>query len=215
MVTHPAPPQTRTCAMHAYGSSSKAAAAPGVVHWVAGDTSGEHGVSLVCLTQWKPCSTSPSLSWVPWASVPHLPQYYATLRLPSVPLRVLRFVARSLIPCVLLAVCGLPAGLMLCSKRPEHARAFAHPVPQSGMCVKEPEGSPTFPSFPCADMPRSQTPGVSCALALTHPELRPSGQGTPSAFPPRDIFRGSITRPTFSRHPAPYGPLQGGTRVRS
>ena len=27
MVTHPAPPQTRTCAMHAYGSSSKAAAA--------------------------------------------------------------------------------------------------------------------------------------------------------------------------------------------
>ena len=34
MVTHPAPPQTRTCAIHAYGSSSRAAAAraqsPGV-----------------------------------------------------------------------------------------------------------------------------------------------------------------------------------------
>ncbi len=44
---------------------------------------------------WKPCSTSPSLSWVPWASVPHLPQYYATLRLPSGPLRVLRL---SLVP---------------------------------------------------------------------------------------------------------------------
>src|SRR6266581_7363200 len=27
MVTHPAPPQTRTCAIHAYGSSSRAAAA--------------------------------------------------------------------------------------------------------------------------------------------------------------------------------------------
>jgi len=27
MVTHPAPPQTRTCAIHAYGSSSKAASA--------------------------------------------------------------------------------------------------------------------------------------------------------------------------------------------
>src|SRR5438445_640086 len=35
MVTHPAPPQTRTCAMHAYGSSSRAATAllqsPGVL----------------------------------------------------------------------------------------------------------------------------------------------------------------------------------------
>src|SRR5712692_4965670 len=35
VVTHPAPPQTRTCAMHAYGSSSRAAAAlmqtPGVL----------------------------------------------------------------------------------------------------------------------------------------------------------------------------------------
>src|SRR5207247_9045747 len=27
MVTHPAPPQTRTCAIHAYGSSGRAAAA--------------------------------------------------------------------------------------------------------------------------------------------------------------------------------------------
>src|SRR2546428_11137514 len=35
MVTHPAPPQTRTCAINAYGSSSRAAAAPGAVHWPA------------------------------------------------------------------------------------------------------------------------------------------------------------------------------------
>jgi len=200
------PPQTRTCAMHASGSSSKAAAAPLAVHWGSVTTIDEHGVSLGCLAHWKPCSTSPSLSWVPGASVPHRPQYYATLRLPSGLLRVLRFVARSLLPCALLAVCGVPLGLVRWAKRPAHARACGHPVPHSGIVVKETDGSPTFPSSPCEDLPRSQTPGVSCALAIAHPGLRPSGQWTPSASPPRYIFRGSITRPTFSRPPAPYGP---------
>jgi len=101
MVTHPAPPQTRTCAINAYGSSSRAAAAPGAVQWGSGDTIGEHKVSLVCLAHWKPCSTSPSLPWVPWALVPHLHRYYATLRLPSCPSRVASLVARFPIPCVL------------------------------------------------------------------------------------------------------------------
>src|SRR5256712_1608328 len=32
-------------------------------------------------------------------------------------------------------------------------------------------------------MPRSQTPVVSCTLALSHPGLLPSGHCTPSAFP--------------------------------
>jgi hypothetical protein len=48
MVTHPAPPQTRTCAMNASGSSSRASATPTAVPWGAGDTLGEHNVSLVC-----------------------------------------------------------------------------------------------------------------------------------------------------------------------
>jgi hypothetical protein len=148
MVTHPAPPQTRTCAIHAYGSSSKAAAAPLAVHWGSVNTINEHGVSLVCLAHWKPCSTSPSLSWVPWASVPHLPQYYATLRLPSGLLRVLRFVARSLIPCALLAVCGVPVGLVRWSKRPEHARAFGHPVPHSGIFRQGDRWPSQVPEFP-------------------------------------------------------------------
>jgi hypothetical protein len=97
------------------------------------------------------------------------------------PSRSPSLVARSPIPCVLLAVCGLPAGLVVWSKRPEHARAFGHPVPQSGHRVKEPGGSPTFPSSPCADMPRSQTPVVSCARAVTRPELLPSSACKPSA----------------------------------
>ena len=34
-------------------------------------------------------------------------------------------------------------------------------------------------------------------------------------YPQLYTLRGSITRPAFSLHPAPYGPLRGGTRVRS
>ena len=48
---------------------------------------------------------------------------------------------------------------------------------------KETGGSPKFPSFPFACMPRSQTPVVSSALALTRPRLLPSGACKPSAFP--------------------------------
>ncbi len=57
-------------------------------------------------------------------------------------------------------VCGVPAGLAVWSKRPDSARAFGHPVPSSGILVKETDGSPKFPSSPCANMPRSQTPVV-------------------------------------------------------
>ena len=78
---------------------------------------------------------------------------------------------------------GVPEGLVVWSKRPDSARAFGHPVPQSGNIVKETGGSPKFPSSPCEDMPRSQTPVVSCALAIAHPGLLPSGACKPSAFP--------------------------------
>jgi len=64
-------------------------------------------------------------------------------------------------------------------------------------------------------MPRSETPVVSCVLALPHPGLLPSGHWKPSAFlsvlpwelsccPRLYPFRGSITRPASSFHPAPY-----------
>ena len=159
--------------------------------------------------------TSPSLPWVAWVSLPHFPRYYATLRLPPCPSRVASLVARVPIPCLFLCVRGVPLGLVVWSKLPNHARAFDHPVPQSGYVVKETGGSPTFPSSPSEDMPRSQTPVVSCALAKAHPGLLPSSHWKPSAFPlvspgglsccPRRYsFRGSITRPAASFHPAPY-----------
>jgi Resolvase, N terminal domain len=110
MVTHPAPPQTRTCAIHACGSSGKAFCYPPTVPWGSGDTMGERRVSLVC----QPTARSarrrlPSRGSL-WISLPHLRRYYTTLRLPPGHLGVLRFVARSPIPCVLLWFVVSPEG---------------------------------------------------------------------------------------------------------
>ena len=142
------------------------------------------------------CPTSPSLPWVAWASLPHFPRYYATLRLPPCPSRVASLVARVPIPCVLPCVCGVPCGLVSQWKPRGHARAFGHPVPYAGPVVKETDGAPTIPSSPCEDMPRSQTPVVSCALALPHAGLLPSRACTPSAFP--------TTLPISGLHHAAY-----------
>ena len=164
------PPQTRTCAMHAYGSSSRASAVPlpqstGVLGLVSAGLS-------PCLPPLE-ALLGASLPWVPWASLPHLPRYYATLRLPPVPLGLLRLsLASRYLACFPRS--WSPRGLVAWAKRPGHARACGHPVPHSGYVVKETDGSPKFPSSPCEDMPRSQTPVVSCALAIAHPGLLPS-----------------------------------------
>ena len=109
---------------------------------------------------------------------------------------------------------GLPSGLVAWSKRPDSARAFGHPVPHSGHVVKETDGSPKFPSSPCEDMPRSQTPVVSCALALPHPGLLPSSHWKPSAYHDYTHFgaqsRGLSPRSTRLRT-APYGEARGVT----
>src|SRR5206468_5649809 len=65
---------------------------------------------------------------------------------------------------------------------PDHARACGHPVPHSGSMVTETGGSPTFPSSPSEDLPRSQTLLVSWTLAKAPPGLLPAGACTPSAF---------------------------------
>src|SRR5713101_437806 len=58
------------------------------VHGPAGVRVGELSVSPLVPARGTLCPTSPSLPWVPWVSVPHLPWYYATLRLPPCPSRV-------------------------------------------------------------------------------------------------------------------------------
>ena len=49
---------------------------------------------------------------------------------------------------------------------------------------KETGGSPEFPGYPCAHMPRSQTPVVSRPLALARTGLLPSDHFISSAFGP-------------------------------
>jgi hypothetical protein len=132
------------------------------------------------------CPTAPSLPWVAWASLPHVPRYYAPLRLP--PPRLGGFACRS--PSRYLACfqgSWFPSRAHDRVETLDHARAFDHPVPLSGYMVKETGGSPTFPSSPSGDMPRSQTPVVSCALAIAHPGLLPSSACKLSAFPSRPL----------------------------
>jgi len=121
-------------------------------------------------------------------------------------------VARSPIPCVLPSVCGLPFGLVSGWKPRAHARACGHPVPHAGLGVKETDGSPTFPSSPWEDMPRSQTPVVSCALAIARPGLLPSSACKPSADHNYTHCgaqsRGLPSRDTRLRT-APYGEARG------
>ena len=65
---------------------------------------------------------------------------------------------------------------------PRQRQGLWSPGPPLRVSHKETGGSPTFPSSPSEDMPCSQTPVVSCALAIPHPGLLPSGACKPSAF---------------------------------
>src|SRR5438093_4444235 len=77
MVTHPDPPQTRTCAINAYGSSSRAAAAPGAVHWPAVVRVGELDVSPL-----SPASGCSARRRLPsrGSLEPHFPTFIGTMR---------------------------------------------------------------------------------------------------------------------------------------
>jgi hypothetical protein len=83
---------------------------------------------------------------------------------------------------------------------------LSQPAPQTGNCCKETGGSPKFLSYPYGDMPRSQTPVVSWALAMSRPGRLPSGQWKPSAFPLptalRDILRSTTIHISGLHHAA-------------
>src|SRR5262247_2657075 len=157
------------------------------------------------------CPTSPSLPRVAWASLPHLRRYYTTLRLPPVLLGVLRL---SLVPRYLACFprSWSPHRARGLVEAPSPRQGFWSPGPPVRGCHKEPDGSPKFPSSPCADMPRSQTPVLSCALAKTRSGLLPSSACKPSASHHDTLFgapsRGLPARYTRLRT-APYGEARG------
>ena len=221
MVAHPAPPQTRTYAIHAYGSSSRASAARARTSLAPQST----GVLVSGLVSAKSLPCFPPVGHSARRRLPsrgslgpHFPTFTRTIRrydCHRAPLGSLRLsLASRYLACFRAFVVSL-AGSCPGGSPKDHARAFGHPVPQSGSVVKETDGSPKFPSSPCEDMPRSQTPVVSCALAIAHPGLLPSSACKPSAF----LFIhdsthfGAPSRGLPSRYPrlrtAPYGEARG------
>jgi hypothetical protein len=105
---------------------------------------------------------SPSLQWVAWASLPHLPRYCAPLRLPAGPLGSLRF--RSLPNPRSASWFCVPCGSLVVGSSPPTPGLLVSRDPCSaGHSDQETGGSPQFPSSPCDDLLRSpQTPVVSC-----------------------------------------------------
>jgi hypothetical protein len=98
------------------------------------------------------CSTAPSLPWVAWASLPHLPRSYAPLRLPPPRLGVLHL---SLVPRYLACFHRSWSPLRARSREeaPGHARAFGHPVPHSGSTTRRQAALPSSPVPPLKTCP--------------------------------------------------------------
>ena len=165
--------------------------------------------SLSCLVPTGTlCPTSPSLPGVAWVSLPHFPRYYAPLRLPPAPLGVLRL---SLVPRYLACVHG--------SWSPLRARGLVEaPRPRQGLWSPGPpvrewhQGDRWLshvPAFPlCRHAPLAD-PGGVLRTRQNAPRTAAFQPLETVGFPRLYPFRGSITRPVSSLHPAPYGPLTG------
>jgi hypothetical protein len=152
----------------------------------------EHNVSLVSLAYWKPCSTSPSLPWVPWASVPPLPRSDATRRLPPAPLGVLRV---SLVPRYL--ACCPPFVVSPQGAWPGRSAQIT-PGP---LVARSP--TPGISSRSQVALPRSRVPPVTTGPAR-RPRWRPvySPQRTPdSCLPATGNRRLTTTLPMSGLHP--------------
>jgi len=124
-----------------------------------------------------------------------------------------RFACRSLPDTLPTSVCSwCPSRAHDLVEVPRPRQGLWSPGPPLREFDKETRGSPKFPSSPCEDMPRSQTPVVSCALAKAHPGLLPSGHCTPSANHDAIHF-GAPSRglsPRYTRlRTAPYGEARG------
>ena len=100
------------------------------------------------------------------------------------PSRGSSLVARSPIPCLLPTVC-VPRGSSCGGSSPTTPGLLVSRYPCSSGALdketKETNNSLQFLSYPLKCMPRSQTPVVSCALAIAHPGLLPSSHWKPSA----------------------------------
>jgi hypothetical protein len=141
--------------------------------------------------------------------------------------RVASLFARSPAPCCFPLVCIPSSGSLVAGNTQPAPGPFGKPVALTpAVCGREAVGSPKFPSYPCECMPcPHQTPVVpflTCHVVRRSAAFRQvKSVGFPSLgwedypYGPRPtIFRGSISRPALSLHPAPNTPLLECTRVR-
>jgi hypothetical protein len=197
--------------MHAYGSSDRAAAA--LLQFTGLPWSGlVRSRSLPCLppADALPDGAFPPVGRVGHTSPPSPVRCAATTATVSLSGRCACRSRPNTVPASV--VCGVPYGLVARRKLQVTPGPVVTRSPHSGSVGKETEGSPTFPSSPSDDLPRSQTPVVSCARAIPHPGLLPSGACTPSATHDSPQFgapsRGLSPRSTRLRT-APDGEARG------
>ena len=182
VVTHPAPPQTRTCAIHAYGSSDRAAAtlsqSPGLP-W-SGLVSSK---SLPCL---RPAVALPG-GRLPFSGSlgSHFPTCDGTMQRYDCHLALSGSFACRSFPDTMRAsaVRGIPYGLAAWWKPQDDARALGHPVPSSGHCAWRQVALPrsrATPMNPCPALrprwcPRHSPQRVQdcCLPALANRRLSP------------------------------------------
>jgi hypothetical protein len=147
VVTHPSPPQTRTCTMNAYGSSYRAAAAlsqsPGVLL---------SGLVISLSVPLSPARGALSGGRLPSCESlgPHFSTFLGTMAATTAtsPSQGAPLVARHPDPLCASLVRSFPAGLVTWSKRPDHARVCGHPVPASGFSTRKQVALPSSRATP-------------------------------------------------------------------
>jgi hypothetical protein len=155
---------------------------PAAVHWRAGVRVGELEVSPLVPARGTLCSTSPSLPWVPWASVPHLHRYYATLRLPPCPSRVASLVARFPIPCALLSFVVSPQGSLPGRSAQTAPGPLVTRSPIPGISSRRQVALPSSRVPPVKTCPALRPRWCPAHSPLSHTGLLPSGACKPSAL---------------------------------
>jgi hypothetical protein len=146
---------------------------------------------------------------------PHCPTFLGTMRRDDCHLPVSGSCTCRSFPDTLPAsiVRGLPYGLVAGRKLPVTPGPLVTRSPNPGIRQGDRRLS-QVPKFPlCRHAPLSD-PGGVLRTRQHAPRTAAFQPRATVGFPPRYPFRGSITRPVSSLHPASYGPLRGGTRVR-
>ena len=183
------------------------------VQWGCGDTIREPRVSLVYRTHWNALLdvAFPPVGRLGLTSPRSLVLYDATTA--TWPSRGPSLVARSPIPCVLPSfVVSLSGSWPSGSSRSR--QGLWSPGPPLRAYDQGDRWLSQVPEFPlCRHAPLLDPGGV---LRTRHDAPRTAAfQPLETVgYPPRYTFRGSMTRPACSLHPASYGPLRGGTWVR-